>query len=633
MLLACVLAAGSAASQAQTDDELFLDARDAYQRGDSDRLSRISTRLGGHPLYPYVIYWQLRSRLADVGRPAIDTFLNDQQDTLLAERLRADWLRLLGRNRDWTTFEQEYRGIGVPDTELTCYALQARLALQQDQTALKDGRQWWFQGNAQPDSCGPLFDAMLHQGLLDEDDVWARIRLALEAGNVSFVPQLVGYLPTGKRPDPRQFESAARNPQKILERKALSSKTRADREVIMFALGKLAKTLPAVAATQFEKLRPRFSAAEQRYVWGQLAVSAAMKHRPEALEWFARAGDGLTDRQLNWQARAALQAADWTTVSSAVLAMSPKERQLPAWRYWHARAQLETSQGAEAYAQLAALSFDHGFYGQLAMEELGTSVAAAPESYRPSEDEVKAMEQVPGLRRALAFYHLGLRYEGALEWRWTIRGLSDKELLAAAELAARNGWYERSIDTADRTKDLHNFSLRFPLPYRDVVMTNTRQLDLDEAWVYGLVRQESRFSAEARSSAGAMGLMQLMPSTAKQVARRMGLPGFDRQSVHAVDTNVSLGTYYLRQLLDGLNNHPVLAAAAYNAGSSRAREWRVNQPLEGAVYAEIIPFTETRDYVRKVMSNTMHYARVLGQPFIPLKQRLGQVDAKPLSNE
>ena len=167
-----------------------------------------------------------------------------------------------------------------------------------------------------------------------------------------------------------------------------------------------------------------------------------------------------------------------------------------------------------------------------------------------------------------------MRYEGALEWRWTTRSYDDRQLIAAAEVARRNGWYERAIDTAERTSTLHDFTLRFPTPYREVVSSYSRALDLDEAWIYGLVRQESRFVADARSSAGAQGLMQLMPSTARQVARRLGLPGFQRHHVISVDTNINLGTYHLRQLLDDLDNQAVLAAAGYNAGLRRAREWR-----------------------------------------------------------
>jgi soluble lytic murein transglycosylase len=627
------LSAVPGTASALTDDEAFLAAREAFQKGNIEQLSRLATQLREYPLYPYIAYWQLRSRLPDVGAPVIEAFISDYRDTLLAERVRGDWLRALGRGQDWEAFEREYRGLVMDDPELTCYALQARLALRKEQSALKDARPMWFQGSAQPDSCAPLFDALLRQGLLEEDDVWARIRLALEGGNVSFARQVVSYLPAGKRPDPRQFDVAARNPQRYLDRAPLKGKTRAERELAMFAVVKLAQSLPAVAAARFEKMQAPFLGEEQTYVWGQIALAGAMRHRPEALDWYARAGDRLSDRQLHWKVRAALRQGDWHTALAAVEAMSASEQQVPAWRYWKARALQATGRGAEGNAVFAALSFDHTYYGQLAMEELGTAATTGSDFYRPSDEEVDAIERLPGIQRALKFYQVGLRYEGALEWRWTTRGFKDKELLAASEVARRNGWFERSIDTAERTQQIHDFGLRYPTPYRDVLSNYTRQLDLDEAWVYALVRQESRFSADARSNAGALGLMQLMPTTARSVARRLGIHGVDRYSVHTVDTNISLGTYHLRQLMDGLDNHPVLVSAAYNAGLTRARDWRAGQPLEGAIYTENIPFSETRDYVRKVMSNTMYYARLLAQPFVPLKQRLGQVAPKPSSED
>ncbi len=629
-IMGCLIALPGSAL-ALNDDEAFLAAREAFQKGNIEHLSRLAPELRDYTLYPYVAYWQLRSRLPEASTPVIEAFMSDYRDTLLAERVRADWLRTLARNQDWEAFEREYRKLAVEDVELTCYAQQAKLTLRNDQSALKDARALWFQGSAQPDSCAPLFDAMLRQGLLEEDEVWARIRLALESGNVSFVRQLVSYLPTGRRPDPRLFDTVARNPQRYLDRSPVKPKTRTERELAMFAVVRLAQSLPVVAAARFEKIESSFMGEEQAYVWGQLGLAGAMKHRPEALDWFARAGERLSDRQLNWKMRAALRSGEWATALAAVEAMSATEQQIPAWRYWKARSLQATGRAPEGNAVLAALSFDHNFYGQLAMEELGTVVTTTSDSYHPSEDEVAAMERVPGIQRALKFYQLGLRYEGALEWRWTTRAFKDKELLAAAEVARRSGWFERSIDTAERTQQMHDFTLRYPTPYREVLGSYTRQLDLDEAWVYALVRQESRFSAEARSNAGALGLMQLMPTTARSVARRLGISGVNRNSVHTVDTNISLGTYHLRELMDGLENHPVLASAAYNAGQGRARDWRADRPLEGAIYTETIPFSETRDYVRKVMSNTMYYARLLAQPFIPLKQRLGQVPPKPLS--
>jgi len=608
-------------------------AREAFQKGQIDRLNRLAGELGEHPLYPYIAYWQLRSHLGDAPASEVQALIAQQGDALAAQRLRADWLRQLGKNKDWDAFEREYRGFVLDDPELTCYALQARLA-RNDAGAVQEARPLWFQGSAQPDSCGPLFDTLILRGQLAQEDVWTRLRLAMEAGNVSFVKSLMVYLPASQRINPRDLETAARVPQRYLERRPLQLKTRAERELAMFATYRLATNLPAVAATRLEKYDDLLPAEDRAYVWGQVALAGALKHRAESAEWFNRAGDGaLSDRQLAWKARTGLRMSEWQLVNSAIDAMSERERQLPVWRYWKARALIALGRGPEGNALLAPLSFEHNFYGQLANEELGTVLSAVPDTYRPSPEEVAAVEHAPGIQRALKFYELGLRYEGALEWRWSTRAFDDRQLLAAAEVARRAGWYERAIDSAERTQQLHDFALRFPTPYREFVNGYSRQLELDEAWVYGLVRQESRFVVDARSSAGAQGLMQLMPATARQVARRLGLPGFGGQHVTSVETNINLGTYHLRQLLDSLDNQTMLASAAYNAGTGRARDWRAEKPLEGAVYAETIPFTETRDYVRKVMNNTMFYARQFGQQYVSLKQRLGVVASRPPANE
>jgi soluble lytic murein transglycosylase len=614
-------------------DGAFLSARDAFQKGQIDRLNELAEYLTAYPLYPYIAAWQLRSRLADTPPDEVQRFLAAQGDSLAGQRLRGDWLKQLGQKQAWDLFEREYPPFALDDVEVGCYALQARVA-RGDLTALQEARPLWFQGAAQPESCGPLFDALVTRGQITEEDVWVRVRLALEAGNVSFVKALMPYLLPAKRISNRQLDSVARNPQRYLEGRPLALKTQGERELAMFATWRVAQSLPAVAASRLEKYESLLPAADRGYVWAHVATAGALKHRSEALDWFKRAGDApLSDRQLGWKARIGLRTGNWQSVFAAIDAMSAREAQLAPWRYWKARALLAQGNPAESNALMAPLSAEHSFYGQLAHEELGPGLAAIPSGYRPSDEEVEAAERTPGIQRAVKFYQLGLRYEGALEWRWTTRSYDDRQLIAAAEVARRNGWYERAIDTAERTTTLHDFTLRFPTPYREVVSSYSRALDLDEAWVYGLVRQESRFVADARSSAGAQGLMQLMPSTARQVARRLGLPGFQRHHVISVDTNINLGTYHLRQLLDDLDNQAVLASAGYNAGLRRAREWRAQQQLEGAVYVECIPFTETRDYVRKVMSNTMYYSRLFGQPYVSLRQRLGTIGPRPADNE
>jgi len=359
---------------------------------------------------------------------------------------------------------------------------------------------------------------------------------------------------------------------------------------------------------------------------------AARRLNPRALSWFTEAAASsepaaLTDAQLGWKTRAALRAGDWELVLGTIEAMSLAEQQAGVWRYWKARALKAAGKPTEANAILAPLSTEHNFYGQLAEEELGVTIGAPTESHKATAQEIAMIERLQGVRRALVLYRLNLRTEATREWAWVIRDLDDRRLLAAAEVARRNGIYDRAIHTADKTVQYHDFSLRFLAPHRDALRELLSQQELDEAWVYGLIRQESRFVSDAKSSAGATGLMQLMPGTAKWVAKRLGMRK-PPKTLAEVNTNLTLGTYYLKHVLTISDNQPLLASAAYNAGPSRAWQWRDEKPLEGAIYAETIPFSETRDYVKKVLSNSMYYASTFGHSVTTLKQRLGVVASK-----
>jgi len=284
----------------------------------------------------------------------------------------------------------------------------------------------------------------------------------------------------------------------------------------------------------------------------------------------------------------------------------------------------------DAEALFVALSVEYNYYGQLAAEELGAAPGAGmiSASYQPGAAEVEAIQALPAIQRTLLLYRMGLRVEAAKEWAWATRKFSDRQLLVAAEVAQRNEMYDRSISAADRTVQLHDFNLRYPAPYRDVMQENLHKHGLEEAWVYGLMRQESRFATKARSEVGAAGVMQIMPATARWVAQRMGMKGYRKGLIHQLDVNIKLGTYYMKTVYRQFGDNPVLASAAYNAGPTRARQWCGARPLEGAIYVETIPFDETRDYVRKVMSNTVYYSKLFGQPTQSLKQRLGIIEAR-----
>ena len=629
--LALVLALSPLASPARTphaptQEEIFLDARAAARAGDYAKLARHDRQLQGYLLQPYVESWLLLPRLEEATPDEVRAFLARDEGGVLAQQVRKEWLKVLAKKKQWELFRAEYPLVIGEDNDIACYALQARFE-QQDASASAEVRPQWYAPRELPEGCVPLAEALIAKGEFTNRHVWERVRLLLEAGAISAAWRTADYLPKSEALNRGQLFAVAAGPQRFLDDRKKDWSRRAVRELTLFAVHRLARTDPVAAAALWEqKLRGKFSAAEQGYAWSRLALHAARRNLPEALEWYrhaATAGAQLSEEQLAWRMRAALRQGDWSEVSATAQMMSPLQRNEPAWIYWQGRAAEALGNAAAAQALFARIAGEHHFYARLAAEELGLAFTIPPKGHTPTPDEVAAIAREPGFRRALALYQLGQRYESAREWIWSIRGMDDKQLLAAAEFARQNEMFDRAINTADKTLALHDFGVRYLAPYRNALGENARAQQLEEAWVLGLVRQESRFISEVKSSAGAAGLMQLMPATAKWVARRMRMHDYSWARVTDTGVNAALGTWYLRHVLDDLDGSPVLAAAAYNAGPGRARRWRDTRPLEGAIYAETIPFNETRDYVKKVMNNTMYYAAVLGGPARSLKARLG----------
>ena len=626
-------------------DADFLAARDAFRVGNATKLNQFAARLKQSALEPYMAYYQLRMRLETSTDTEVMTFLSRPEDTPLINRMRMEWLKMLGKKRRWVTFSSQYPRLTSTEPELVCYDLQARQYQLTTKVAAEDvqevlgppeaptyaelheARQLWLAAKEDlPDSCTPLFNAAIANGIISDADIATRLRLALESGNVSLAKQLSKKLPPQRAIAAPALDSAAADPERYLNRAKLSDATEPQRWVALFALQRLAKRLPQLALAQWGKNAGHFNAAERQYFFGWLGYEAARKHHPRALEWYREAGDAaLNELQLNWRARAALRVQNWHEIWVSTGLMPVKQQREGVWRYWKARALRELGQPATADELLSELSRDYNYYGQLAAEELGASSASGMISARhqPSEAAITSMQAQPAIQRALALYRMDLRTDAAQEWAWATRKLSDKELLVAAEIAYRNEMYDHTIITADRTLQLHDFNLRYPAPYREQMQGYVRKNELEEAWVYGLMRQESRFVTQAKSQVGAAGIMQVMPATARWIAQKLGMKDYRKTLIHQLDTNLKLGTYYMKTVLSSLDNNPLLASVAYNAGPSRARQWRAANALEGTIYVETIPFDETRTYAKKVMSNTVYYSKLFGQPPRSLKNRLG----------
>lgn len=577
-----------------------------------------------HVLSPYVEYWRLMltSRTEDAR---IADFLARHPGSRMAESLRADWLKSLGVREAWPAYLAEYPRLIRPDAAHQCYAYRAEWALG-DRSHQREAVALWFTGRDMPSACSPLFMQLMETGLIREEDVWRRLRLALEAGNPNVARVVANALPDAQRPAAALLDQASRDPARVLGEARLDPGQRGDREVALYALDQLARRDSDQAEQALLKRASQFSPEELGRAWAHLATWAARRHEAQALAWFQRAGAAAgNDFQREWWARAALRAGDWQAVLRAIDGMGEATREQPVWRYWRARALQAGGRRVAANPLFLALSREHHYYGQLAQEELGPVVQAPAVNIKMGGDDVAAIARHPGILRAQALYELGLRNDASQEWNWVVQTFSDPQLLAAAELARRMEWYDRAINTAERTRELHDFELRFLAPYRELAQQAARENQIDEAWVFGLMRQESRFINVARSGVGASGLMQIMPATARWIAQRLGIKRFNPKEMQDPAKNIQFGAFYLKHVQTSLDDSPVLATAAYNAGPGRAQRWRDTGPMEAAVYIESIPFTETRDYVKKVMSNAMYYAARFGQPSVLLKDRLGTV--------
>jgi soluble lytic murein transglycosylase len=627
--VALVLGAAGLAHAAKLDpqDAALLAARDAFESNNRAKLAHVAPQLEGHVLAPYVEYWQLFQRLPAARAEDVRQYFSRYPGSVLSEQLRIDWLKVLGRSGRWELFNEEYPALSSDDPEVTCYALLGRW--KRDDAVVPDQfKTFWNAPRELPDGCMQLARALAKAGLIDSSQAWARFRTLVDTGLMGAARRSMEFVPRAEAIDPRKLSAVIRSPARFLRSPQADYAKVADRELVIAAMMLASDTDPLAAAKLWSGgLSEKFSAEDVRYVWLMLAMNGAQRHLPEALGWFAKAGS-LNDEQLAWRARIAMRTENWAELRNSIDRMSPVARNDAIWTYWYGRAERELGSPLEADGYFGRIAGEHSFYGRLASDELGVRLRIPPRAPLPTEAEIAEVSAIPGLARALALYRIDMRTEATREWLWTIRGMDDRKLLAAAELARRNEAWDRAISTADRTLVAHNFSVRYLAPYREVLAESARSRDLEESWVLGVVRQESRFIIGAKSSAGASGLMQVMRPTAKWAAQRMRLKNFSWSRLREPEVNASLGTYYLRHVLDQFDGSPVLAAAAYNAGPSRAKLWRGTTPVEGAIFAETIPFVETRDYVEKVMANTVYYSAVLGTEPTPLKTRLGVVPAR-----
>ncbi|WP_047539705.1 transglycosylase SLT domain-containing protein [Methylotenera versatilis] len=613
-------------SFAASGDEEFLLARTAYTQKNAIALSEYMQQLQSqhYLLAPYTEYWLILLSLNEADNKTVVDFINAYSDYPFADKLRGEYLKKLAKEQDWSAFAAELPNYKQEDAAVACYAAEAN-AILGDAKSLEAAKTLWMQGKEQPSSCNSLFDRMQAANVLSEEDIWARFRLALTDNRISLAKGILQRSKTFEASQTKLIDKVYANPSTALAKKTISFKTRLGRELNLMALNRVARTNSQQALSLFNGVEGAIQADDKKFFYGRLALHAAQRHEPQALEWFKLAGDSLNKDQIAWYARAALRDKNWQSLLAVIAKMDAAQSEEAVWRYWKARALKTQKQLLEANTLFAKLSTERHYYGWLAQDELEGFITAPLNTYKTTEDDVQAIATLPAIQRALSLQRLDFVWEAKSEWAMAINGFDDAQLLAAAEFASRQKWHDLTIVTADKTTELHDFALRYPTPYRNLFKSAASEQEIDEAWIYGITRQESRFMVAAKSGVGAAGLMQLMPATAKWIAGKAGVENYHNGMIHEMDTNIALGTYYMRYTLDLMNGQSVMATAAYNAGPSRAKKWQADVPLEGAIYAETIPFNETRTYVQRVMANAHLYAHQLGLKPMTLKQRLGVI--------
>ena len=583
-------------------DETFKRLQAAAKSNDAERAAQLAAQLSDYPIPSYVEYYRIKPQLynsdgtGNINAPDAEVlqFLNTYKGQAIADRLRNDYLYVLAARRDWNNFNAQYAQFELKDdVSAKCYEQMGML--ERGQNVVTNTKKILIDSKAaNTKACQQLVQQIVDRGASEED--------------INYFAALSAY------------NSAAQG-QKIAA---------ASRQSASSLMSNLINQANNNGSFQNANLNGQQSALYQAY----FGYAQARRAAPDAASYFNNAFNQypklqLPDDVLGWQARAGMRAGDWTLVAKAIDNMSDAERNTSVWQYWRGRAYAEQNQPTQAalfYEQAAANKGGYDFYGILAREELGQTFSL-PKKSTPTDSEVEAISHTDGFDRARKFYAMNMIFEGNREWNFPLRKMDDKQLIAAAEYGRRVGLLDRMINTSERTQSLYNFNQRYPTPYLSIMENRSAQAGIPAAWTYGIIRQESRFVTLAQSSANANGLMQLIPSTARIVARSLGLTNFTVDQLGDIDTNVQLGTAYLAQTKDKLDGSFPLASAGYNAGPGRPPQWKntLTHTVDGAIYAETIPIAETRGYVKNVMANTVFYYLAMKQRPPKLKDLMGTV--------
>lgn len=621
LLLLATLAFGvevRAATLLDRQRQSFLAAEQALRDGDQVLFNRLQKGLKNYPLFPYLRYQHLQQRLEqsieEDTSHEISAFLDTYQDTPIASRLRRAWLRYLATERRWEDFLEFHQP--MKDAAIDCWHRQALLHTGQRKAALQNIDQVWLNPTSLPEACDPLFEIFREQGGFTRERVWQRFALAMGAGELQLARYLQKLLPARDRDLTELWFAVDRDPSRVLEKTRFDPHQPYTSAILLHGLKRWSQIDSVAAAKALDTVKQRYSLPEDEVAKLQrkLALYVASRGHPDALDRLTNLPPHQVDSAVReWRVRTGLQTGDWHATLKWLDKLPPEESDDPQWQYWRARALEQTGEDNEAQKIYWRLVDKRDYHGFLAARRLGVPVQMQDARLETAATALTALERLPGIQRARELYLLDRYWEARVEWNQATRSLNAEGLQKAAQLAHQWAWHDRSIITLARTGYWDDLELRFPLPYKNQVITNARSENIDPAWVYAIMRQESIFQLDIKSGAGALGLMQIMPATGQLIARNLQTDLTSHYQLLQADTNIRYGTHYLRLNLNRLQDHPLLATAAYNAGFNRVRQWLPEQAsMDADLWAETIPYFETRKYVKRVMEYAAIYEQRLG---------------------
>jgi soluble lytic murein transglycosylase len=593
---------------------IFLQAEQALGKGERQDYQAGRAALGDYVLLPYLTQQDLEKRMELGIAGEVRSFLRDHDGIPPAEALRRPWLALLAENAQWSRFAEDYRPQN--DENLQCFYGQALLSTGRRSEAMDQAAKLWLSGSSRPKSCDPLFEAWIKEGGLTRNLTWQRIELAMQRGQVNLVRHLRRYLAPG---DTRWLDYWLRvdqTPALILERDWSTVTHDRMNAILAHGMRKMTRADASRAAADWDDLRRRSGLDRRRFaaIENDAVLYMCLRFEPGALTRVESIPQDLrSDSVREWAVRAALREQNWQVALRMLDGLNDVQKEESRWRYWKARALQENGRDREAREVFETLAEGQDYFAMLALGHLGRPLVVPHVPLVVSDEAVRRVGKLPALQRAAELYTLGRYGPARREWQQAQPGFDAQELAAAAAWAHGLGWHDRAIVATAAVGHMTDLELRFPVPHREIVFAQAGATGLNPALVYGLTRQESLFMSDVGSSAGALGLMQIMPQTGKRIAGWHGEKLSNPILLLQPERNIRYGTSYLRRQFDDLQNHPSLATAAYNAGQSRVKGWLPSTPMPADVWVETIPFNETRNYVEKVAVYTAIYESRLGE--------------------